>query len=362
MIIGACGFGETGSGAVTDFLKEFDNVIVKDDFEFTYLTYVDGLLYLERAVMNPFNRTSDSISGISRFLKMIEKLKRSYMLHGLPPELFEKSAMSFIDEITMSKWYWTDRTFRYKSRYFVHQFMMHKIIPYLEQKKGHRADCWPMKEVRLSVKPDNFYTAARKHVDEILKGMGVDQEQVIALDQPFSANNPQVCFPFLEDPYAIVIDRDPRDLYVAGKTKLMGKWHFFPIEPVDNFIAYYKALRDNQPYKEKHPRVLNIRFEELVYEYNQTTAKLCEFLHLPDNPNPRSVFDPEMSIANTQVFKRYPQFADDIKKIEEALPEYLFDFSKYPEPDFSKEMFLWSPLNNYQRKSYNQEGFKPQSK
>ena len=362
MIIGACGFGETGSGAVIDFLKEFSTVSVKDEFEFTYLTNVDGLLYLERAVMNPYNRTSDSIIGIRRFLEMIEKIKRSYMLHGLSPKLLEESATRFIDEITMSKWYWTDRKYRYKSRFFLHQFMMHKVIPHLERTTGHRADCWPMKEVRFSVKPTCFYTAARKHVDELLKGMGVDQERLTVLDQLFSANNPQAYFPFFKDPYAIVIDRDPRDLYVAGKTKLMGKWHFFPIEPVDNFIAYYRALRDNQPYKVKHPRVLNIRFEELVYEYKQTTAKICEFLHLTDNPNPKSVFDPEMSIANTQVFKRYPQFADDIKKIEEALPEYLFDFSHYPEPDFSKEMFLWSPLNKFQRKSYNQEGFRPQSK
>ena len=363
MIIGACGFGETGSGVITDYLKEFDDILVKESLEFTYVTKLDGLLYLERAVMHPFNRTGDSIYAIKRFMEMVEKCKSKYQHHGLSEKAFLQSATKFIDAITTTKWYWTDGRvrFRYKSRYFLHQFFMRKIIPRMEVKSGKRAHCWQLTEVRISVKPENFYEVAKEHMDELLKSMGINQEKTIVLDQPFAANNPQACFPYFKDPYAVVVDRDPRDLYVSGKTKLMGKWRFFPIDTVEDFIAYYRALRKDQPYSTPHPKVLCLRFEDLVYEYDKTTAKLREFLHLPDNPHPKTVFDPDMSIANTQVFKRYPQFADDIKKIEEELSGYLFDFTKYPEPDFSKKMFLWSPLNKFQRNSYKVEGFTPQS-
>ena len=123
-----------------------------------------------------------------------------------------------------------------------------------------------------------------------------------------------------------------------------------PINDVKDFIAYYRALRKDQPYLQPDPRILRIRFEDMVYEYEKTSAIVREFLHLPDNPNPRSVFDPDLSIANTQVFKRFPQFADDIKVIESELPEYLFDFSKYPEPDQTKKMFYGKSPKN--------EGFK----
>ncbi len=357
MIIGACGFGETGSGVITDYLKEYDNIVVKDNFEFSYITGVDGLLYLERAVMNPYNRTGDSIYAIQRFLDMLDNKKKSY---DLPSGTLMKSGKAFIDRITMVKWYWGYTNYGYKSPYFFHKFILDKIISRFERKTGHRANCWPLKEVKLSVRPENFYEAARKHVDEVLRAIGLDQDRLIVMDQPFAANNPQACFPFFNDPYAVVVDRDPRDLYVSGKTRLMGKWRFFPIDTVEDFITYYRAIRKDQPYKENHPRIFCVRFEDLVYEYDDTTAQLRDFLHLPVNPNPKSVFDPEMSIANTQVYKRYPQFADDIKKIEEALPEYLFDFSKYPEPDFSKEMFLWSPLNNFKR--HTGGGYIPQSK
>lgn len=356
MIIGACGFGETGSGVVTDYLKEYDDIVVKDNFEFTYVMGIDGLLYLERAVMNPYSRTGDSIHAFKRFLDRLGNLKKFH----LPTGLLEKSGKEFIDSITMVKWYWGYKNYRFRSRYFLHSFMLRKVIPWLERKYGKRAKCWPLEEVRFSVRPENFYEAAQKHVDDILRGMGLDQDKIIVMDQPFAANNPQACFPFFHDPYAVVVDRDPRDLYVSGKTRLMGKWRFFPIDTVEDFITYYKALRKDQPYLDGHPRVLCIRFEDLVYEYESTTAKLREFLHLPENPHPRTIFDPSMSIANTQAFKRYPQYAEDIKKIEEALPEYLFDFSKYPEPDFSKEMFLWSPLNKFKRHSGG--GYCPQSK
>lgn len=342
MLIGVCGFGETGSGAVLDYLKEFDTVSVKDDLEFSYLNAVDGLLYLERALMNPYCRTADSISGIKRFMEVVNSLKSYYQGHGLSADTFVRSAEKFIDSVTMVKWFWGYKSYSYRSIYFLHHFMMTQVIPRIERKTGHRANRWPLEEVRFSIRPDNFYEAAQQHVDELLKDMGVNQDSMIVLDQPFGANNPQACFPFLKDPYAIIVDRDPRDLYVSGKTKLMGQWHFFPIEPVEDFITYYRALRDNQPYRQSHSRVLSLRFEDLVYEYDKTTERIQSFLHLTDNPHPRTWFDPSRSIANTQVFKRYPSFAEDVKKIEKALPEYLFDFSGYPEPDFKKEMFLWS--------------------
>lgn len=367
MIIGACGFGATGSSVVTDYLKEFDSVTVKDDLEFTYVTTSDSLLYLEDRLMHPHGRTGDSINGFRRFEEMVQRSKRKYQAHGLSPECFEESARKFVDSITMTKWYWEvggrNKGSLYSIQNIIRKYYLTRVVPKYEKKHGKRWEGWPLKEVRLSVRPQNFYEAAQMHVDELLKGVGLDQDKIIALDQPFSGANPQACFPFFKDPYAVVVNRDPRDLYVFGKTKLMGKMRFFPVDSVEDFITYYRCLRKDQPYLQDNPRILRLRFEDMVYEYDKTTAILREFLHLPENPRPKSVFDPSLSIANTQVFKRFPQFEDDVRKIEEALPEYLFDFSAYPEPDFSKKMFHGkSPKNSRFKKQYAAEGYVPQSK
>lgn len=348
MIIGACGFGSTGSSAVCDYLLEFGGIQVLDKMEFTWVSGVDGLVDLEFHLMHPHSRTGDSVIAISRYKQRMKDVEREYKKYGnIQPEVFEESVNKFIDNITSVKWNWYDNKNEGLIRKYVgHYLFQNRIIPYLERRKGHQIHCYPMTEVNLSVLPDNFYDAARIHVKELLSAMGADFTKPVILDQPFAGNNPQACFPFFEDPYAFVVDRDPRDNYIFSKTRLLGRNHFMAVENVDDFIAYFRAIRANQPYKNQNKRVLAIQFEEMVYDYDVATKKIRDFLGLAENPNPKSIFDPSLSIANTQTFKRFPQYADDIKKIEKELPEYLFDFSKYPEPDLSGEMFFGrSPKN-----------------
>ena len=51
MIIGSCGFGGTGSSVLTDLLSEYDDVDVKDSFEFVLPYISDGLEDLEYHLM-----------------------------------------------------------------------------------------------------------------------------------------------------------------------------------------------------------------------------------------------------------------------------------------------------------------------
>lgn len=341
MIIGACGFGSTGSSAVSDYLCEFDNIQVLDMMEFTWVCGVDGLIDLDYHLNHPHIRTGDSIYAINRFKEKAKGLARGLRKTGqMDAELFEKSVNKFLDSIIQVKWEWyIEQGHGFFDRSL--QGAAKRLILRREKKIGKQISCWPMKEVSLSILPKNFDEAARIHVKELIAAMGADFTKPIILDQPFAGNNPQACFKFFDDPYAIVVDRDPRDNYVFANTKLVGKLpHFMPIQPVEDFVKYYRALRDNQPYKEKEERVLSIKFEDMVYHYDETTRVIRDFLHLPDNPNPKSVFDPAISMPNTQVWKRFPQFAKDIEYIEKELPEYLFDYTGCPEPDFKGNMFM----------------------
>ena len=64
-----------------------------------------------------------------------------------------------------------------------------------------------------------------------------------------------------------------------------------------------------------------------------------------------SIFNPEVSMPNTQVWKRFPQYSKDIQYIERELTDYLFDYSGCPEPDPNAQMFVGkSPLNNIKKK------------
>lgn len=346
MIIGACGFGSTGSSAVSDYLLEFGNVQVLDKIEFTWVSSVDGLIDLDYHVNHPHSRTGDSIQAIHRYRQKMESAMHVYSkVGGIDAGKFKESTEKFLDAITLAKWDWyVGEKGGFLNRNL--QRVAQKIIPYIERKKGRQIKCWPMREVSFSICPDNFEEAARIHVKEMLMAMGATFDRPIILDQPFSGNNPQACFKFYEDPYAIVVDRDPRDNYVFANTRLVGINHFMAVSPVEDFVKYYRALRDKQPYKVKNDRVMSIKFEDMVYHYDETTAQIRDFLHLPENHNPKSIFDPAISMPNTQVWKRFPQFAKDIEYIERELKDYLFDYSGCPEPDVNGKMFFGkSPQN-----------------
>lgn len=348
MIIGACGFGSTGSSVICDYLSEYNNIQVIDNIEFTWVSETDSLIDLEHSLMNAHNRTSGAIIGIERYYSWAMSNKRFFERIGVSGGLVEKSVNEFIDSITQVKWDWYELRPEKRNkfiRYFREAIMMSRVIPALEKKKGRQVHCYPMTEVKFAINPENFYSAAKKHVTEILSAVGM-KPGIVVLNQPFSGNNPQACFPFFEDPYAIVVDRDPRDNYVFARTKLVGRNHFMPAENVNDFITYYRGLRENQPYKNGDERVLSLRFEDLVYEYDNTTKVLRDFLGIDDNPNPKTIFDPKLSVANTQVYKKFPQFSKDIEVIEKALPQYLFPFENYKHVDTSGEMFFGrSPLH-----------------
>lgn len=348
MIIGACGFGSTGSSVVTDYLKEYNNFQVLDQIEFTWVSATDGLIDLDYHVNHPHNRTTDSIMAIDRYRTMCESKVNKYKIAGVSPDIFIKLTDGFLNSIITTSWSWSlhkapigliDRIMRFYYARF-------SIVSKWEVKHGRHWEGYPLERVYLSVLPHDFDEKARKHVKDILLAMGADFSKPIILDQPFAGNNPQACFKFFDDPYAVVVDRDPRDNFVFAKTKLLGRFHLMPINNVEDFVKYYRALRKNQPYTQPHDRVLTMKFEDFVYHYDDATAKLREFLHLPNNPAPKSIFEPAISMPNTQVWKRYPQFARDIEYIEKELPEYLFDYTGCPEPDLNGKMF-WgkSPKN-----------------
>ena len=348
MIIGACGFGSTGSSAVTDYLKEYDSFQVLDKIEFTWVASVDGLIDLEYHLFHPHNRTGDSMWAIERYKQLASRKAATLKRAGMSQEAITKSIDDFMAAIVQTSWKWSrpnpKRTFWDKQmRKFLGKI---DFVSRWEKKHGCQWNKYPFEDVYLSVMPENFDEAARKHVREMLEGIGADFSKPIILDQPFSGNNPQACFKFFDDPYAVVVDRDPRDNYVFGRTRLLGTAHIMPIDPVEEFVKYYRALRKNQHYTEPHERVLCMKFEDMVYHYDETTAKLREFFNLPDNPNPKSIFDPAISMPNTQVWKRFPQFARDVEYIEKELPEYLFDYTGCPEPDPNGKMFYGkSPKN-----------------
>lgn len=72
MIVGVCGLGYTGSGAVLDLLKEFDENYVIDAMEFALAYTPDGLEDLEYHLVKSPSRYFSSDIAIKRFKNYIK--------------------------------------------------------------------------------------------------------------------------------------------------------------------------------------------------------------------------------------------------------------------------------------------------
>ena len=307
MIISVSGFGYTGSGAVKDYLSEFSGISFSKE-EFQFLCGVDGLVDLARNINTPINRTGSSIYAIRRYYAFTKRIGKSFCkLYKVKKKDYVSAINDFINDITLAQW----KDFELKdgviNHILVDELLSQRIVPHLERRLKKQINFFPMKTVRLSGPTCNFFEAARKHLNRLLSLMGLSDKKIVILDQAFSANNPQECFSFFSDSKIIIVDKDPRDLYVFAREMLPGYDHFMPINNVETFVNYYKAIRDRQPYKNEDDRVLLLRFEDLIYNYEETTRRIKLFLNLPEKKNDFLFFNPNISIGNTQLFKKYKQ-------------------------------------------------------
>lgn len=330
MIIGSCGYGATGSSVLTDLLSEYEDVQVYDDFEFVMAYRVDGLQDLEYHLMKQYAKNSTGDYAIKRFLYAA----RCYMTPGINKPCsgkeFLKLSENFINNILQTTYKGVDTADMLSGNVMRNIFafgskkvIMPKIIEKLTKKPSY---IWPCRKLYYSIEPEKFYEEAKKYINNILKAMGVDLSKPVCLDQPFEGNAPQHSFPFFDDPYAIVIDRDPRDLYLAGKYTRDPNFKFTPKENIDDFIIYYKNMRRKQ---EDNERVLRLHFEDFIYEYEESVQKIEKFLNLGRHVKKKQIFNPDKSINNTQLIRLHPEDKEAIKKIEKELVEFLYPFERY---------------------------------
>lgn len=336
MIIGVCGYGATGSSAVVGLLKEYPELIVCDKAEIQEAFRVDGLQDLEYHLLKKYARHISGDAAIHRFKQYIKYYDTPIVKKTIPREQYKKIASEYIESLIQGEWYGVDNI-DYNTGHPLYNFivLLYKkiVFPKYEKITGHSFNHWPARKMYLSIEPDNFYEKTIHYTDELIKAVGGDSTKKVVFDQVFEGNAPQNCFPFFRDPKAIVVDRDPRDLYLITKYAELsfGEARFMPRKDVKTFVTYYRKLRQHQN-RVNTSNIILIRFEDLIYRYDETVKKIEKFVGCTEHINTKKYFKPEVSMHNTQLFNNPEYFAslDEVRYIEEQLPEYLYDFNNFP--------------------------------
>lgn len=341
--IDVSGVGNSGKSAIVDLLRETEGVYSPEYwFEFDILRVPDGIIDLRNHLVTDWSPIR-SHAAILAFRNVIRKMGRDPSRWNLPglldstsqrydrrfkgrfTELSEAFVQSFI--IASYKAEWPYDSLREKD---VVRFMR-KIISRL----GFRKQL--VREVLLA-KGQDFDVRVTAYMEELYRvilPVGTDR---VVLNNGFEPFNPVLGLDMLAGSKQMVTTRDPRDVYVSGLNAHNAKGgdisllafdndgmskSFLATDDLEVFVKRYRLYRDNL-YRGTDPRVLQIRFEDLILDHKKWVPKIFEFLGVPitSHVRPGSYFVPARSTKNIGIWKQYSR-KEEIKYIEEQLTEYL---------------------------------------
>ena len=346
------GFYATGSSALIDLLKEYSCIHISSpidgDYEHVPFYCSGGLFDLGSILMgqcSPYN----SDSAINNFLSSIQRLNNndfgwfgSYRAY-LGDDRFVKIAEDLVDEIATIK----DRvTANHATKV---TFSPVKAVLQIGAKvlygrgipKLGRKYIYDGKPMYFAMPTHSEFTrAAKKYTSAYMKFYSLDDEAIEVFDHLVWPQHAELVEDYFEKNFKmIIVNRDARDLYILNKYYLHKPpvsvvKPYFPTE-VDAFIDEWQRTITNYDDTEQ---LLNLNFEDLVYHYDETVAKIENFLGVSSklHEKAKSSFVPEKSIENTQTFLVCDEWKSEVKRIEEELPQCCYSFPYERKPDKTK--------------------------
>ena len=332
-IVTCTGYGGTGSSAITDLLKEFESCLSLGEAEFWFLQDYNGISDLEYHLVEGNHRSKVSLA-IERYRQYIQKNSKFYdkyfysnfshyskeYLDSLIDTRFKK-ALSFAEEDN------TIKRFFYFKLSPIAQVLFKKVT---FQTTFEFSPWFPMVEKTYAYPSKNkFYRETKEYTSRLFNLLDKNEQyQYLVFDQLVPATNIERYFNYVDNMKVILVDRDPRDLYLLNQIHWKGASYICDTTDVSEYINWYKSLRVHQQYEDlNNDNILLINFESLIYEYDESIQLVCDFLNIDIKKHTakKKYFNPEISIKNTKLWEREHPYKEEIKKIEEELSEFCYD-------------------------------------
>ncbi len=324
--IACVGYHATGAGVIDDLFREFDNVAQGQyEVECRVLQDPDGISDLEyNLVENPHRLNSGF--AVKRFLKYVYRTERTYKkIFGKEwVELSQAYAQKLVKIDYKGYWHGDIWLLNPILRYY-HLFRraLSKIAPQ-KWKKPSYYNYFPwLRTYHAVMTEEAFLACTQEYMEQLCQTMNKEQKEFVMLDQLYAPGNLARYGRYIRDTKAIVVDRDPRDVYIFQKR--IGE-HTLPSDPRE----FCQVYRDSRIRNSEAPAgtCLYISFEDLIFHYDESIAKVMEFVEISPEHHvrKRERFNPDVSVRNTRLWEKYPEYADDVRIIEAELGEYLYPY------------------------------------
>lgn len=333
-IIVSTGYMGSGSSAITDLVSEFKDCQNEfKSYEYILMHSPNGVFDLEDKLLLG-NNAIRSDEAIRTFRSHVKKLyDKKFWWVGNYKEIIGQNFMKITDEYINSL-----INFNYDGYWYTHEevntkmffkLLLRKPIKLLTLNKvkfnkvlkyndGMKI-CLPTK--------DEFYQKSHKYIYDIIDEISRGKKNVV-LDQFLLPFNLYRIDNYFDDKLkVIVVERDPRDVFILNKYIWPEKNICVPVPTdINEFCDYYKRMRESE-IKTNSNKVLRIKFEDLIYNYDKTLSVIKKFLNFKDSDHlyKKTRFNPDISIKNTQLFNN-KKYKSEIKIIEQKLKKYLYDF------------------------------------
>lgn len=330
------GYMGSGSSVVTDLVSEFEGYEAsKGSFEYVFLHCPNGVFDLEDKLLVGNNAIRSDEALHSFYETMSQLYNKKYWWVGHYKEIIGEDFLDitreYIEDLTQFKpeyyWYYQENT---NVRMFF-QLLFKKMIKIISLNQVQLQKPLLYRPMYVSyVSSEEFYAKTKRYLSKILNKLGVNEKNII-LDQlllPFNLYRMDKYFE--ENVEAFVVERDPRDMFLMNKYVYAKRNEQVPY-PTDvyEFCDCYRRLREmERPCEYEH--IHRFRFEDFIYKYDETVAKVQQILgdgdNIPAHVLKGKCFNQEQSINNTQVFYNQKIYEEETKIIERLLEEFLYEF------------------------------------
>lgn len=325
----------SGSSAITDLLSEVEGYsCANGSYEYVFMHCPDGVFDLEDKLLRGNNaiRSDEALHAFYRCMKMLCKDRHFWIAdytHKISPEFLDW-CREFVDALideknTATFWYYQENpNLRIHLKRLVGKVLRKVSLGNIRLKPGLRYH-----EMWISyATEEEFYRAARTFLDKFFAHMGAEESSVI-LDQFLLPHNLFRMPHYLgEHCKAIVVERDPRDVFLLNKYYWNTAGCPIPYSfDVESFYRNYRKMRlAEKPCDSGN--ILRIHFEDLIYRYDTEVRTIFDFLGIREelHTQKKTKLIPEKSRLNTQLFRKKDEYGEEARYIESHLGEYLYDF------------------------------------
>lgn len=341
VIVGVSGYGATGASAYMDILSEFENIRALKGVEFQLLQETDGLIDLAFHVTQRRNRLAESFA-MERFLRVVNG-SQCDNLNRVTSDVLRQRARGYLDAISTVHWKGRSGFQPADFNGAISLAPINRALKWVNRVTTRLIgkNAYPKHMMRQTdIGKERFVAETKEFLKDVIAALPNEGQENIALEQLFSTSNPCEGFEYFDDVRSIVVDRDPRDVYVLTNYLLPHIATFMPHDKdVRSFVEYWRAIHvSNETCDETDAKgkVLHVRFEDLVFARDETVSVLERFLGLRHGGDYGRFFDPAASANNTCLYKTHCQEKSDIEYIEQHLSEFLYDFDAQAEDHFAR--------------------------